>query len=510
MKVNRNASVWPIKYFFILLAGTLFSAYLFYSINDKYMVRNNSVVQTATAKVEVKLLKQLDNINLAMESMEVFIKNSDTLYYPTFKELTTPFLEELNGILLLGWRPETGDKKATGYLVHQIHRPDSRKFHKTEPLEKVLQPLAEVALQSRKTIFSEPILESYDTSNANSFLSMISVYDSTDLSAKGVSFGVFDMDRLVKETLRYELPILNIHIRDTFRPEVNLFVDNVYSNLGETNIHLLHLNAANRVWEVTLSPKPAFVEYPHSYESYFLLLLGLLSSVLLVQVLKQRDDYLTRLSQEVWHRTKDLEESNKLKETLLREIHHRVKNNLQIASSLLNLQKRRLTDPDMIDAFTNSQGRISAIALIHEKIYEYQDAKAVELKSYLQVLMKYHQNISPNVTYEIDCPKIAIDLDTAVPIALIASELVVNALKHAFVHETGDNHLVIWVKEHTDGEIELAISDNGIGLPNQFDINKTRGIGFEIINKLCRQINARFSFDSTQSGTTFKILFRQR
>lgn len=494
----------------ILLVGTIFSAYLFYSINDKYVVRNNSAIETATAKVEVKLLKELDKIDLAMESMEVFIKNSDTLYFPTFKELTTPFLNDLNGILLLGWRPEPRNKVTTNYLLHQNQLPDSIKILKKGSLEKVIQPFVEEALQLRKTIFSEPVSEFYETSNACSFLSMISVFDSTELQAKGISFGVFDMNKLVKETLRYELPILNITIRDNSRPEVTLFVDNDNSNLRNTKLHVLNLNAANRVWEVTLGPKPAFVRYPHSYESYFALFLGILSSVLLVVVLKQRDDYLTRLAQEVWQRTKDLEESNKLKETLLREIHHRVKNNLQIASSLINLQKRRLTDPEMIDAFTNSQGRISAIALIHEKIYEHEDAKAVDLKSYLKVLMKYHQNISPNVRYTIDCPKIAIDLDTAVPIALIASELVVNGLKHAFAEETKENHLVIRVTEYPEGEIELAICDNGVGLPHHFDINKAKGLGFEIIKKLCRQITAKFTFDSTETGTTFKILFRLR
>ena len=493
-----------------MLAGTIFSAYLFYSINEKYKERNNSIIETAIAKVEVKLLVELSKIDLTMESMELFINNSDTIYLPTFKELTTPFLEDLNGILLLGWKPEAKTTTSTGYIVHKVQYPDSLKIHRTEQLNNILLPLIDEALQSRRTVFSEPILELYGKPDTHVFLSMISVYDSTKSSVKGVSFGVFDMDKLVKETLKYELPILDIGIKDHSSPMATLFEDKTNNSLGNKDIHLLNLNAANRVWDVTLGPKSIYIDYPHSYESYFVLLLGLFSSMLLALVLKQRDDYLFRLSQEVRNRTKELEESNKLKETLLREIHHRVKNNLQIASSLMNLQKRRLTDPTMIDAFTSSQGRISAIALIHEKIYEHKDAKAVNLKSYLKVLMKSHQNISPNVIYEIDCPELAIDLDTAVPIALIASELVVNALKHAFQDNTEENRLTIRVKEYPNGEIELAIIDNGAGVPSHFDVKKSKGLGFEIIKKLCRQINGRFSFDSSDNGTTFKILFDQR
>jgi len=499
-----------VKYLLILLAGTTFSAYLFYSINGKYIARNRSTVETARAKVEVKLLNELDKIDLAMESMEVLMKNSDTIYFPTFQELTTPFLEDLNGVLLLGWKPVTGDGKSTGYLVNNTQRPDIIKIHRTELLEKALEPLAELALLSRRTVFSGPVPELYDTPNAHSFLSMVSVHDSTGLSVRGVAFGVFNMDELVKETLRYELPILQIAIFDRSMPGVPLFVENVQGNSEGKNTHLLNLNVANRIWEVALSPRPGYFGFPHSYESYFVLLLGLFSSGLLVLVIKQRDGYLGRLSLEVLSRTEELERSIRLKETLLREIHHRVKNNLQIASSLMNMQKRRLTDPDMIDAFTNSQGRIYAIALIHEKIYEHHDAKAVDLKSYLRILMKYHQKISPKVQYHIDCPELAIDLDTAVPIALIASEIVVNALKHAYAEGENEQQLNISVREHPDGEIELSISDNGVGLPNHFDLNNSKGIGFEIVKKLCRQINAKFSFDTAEKGTTFSIQFQQK
>lgn len=466
-------------------------------------------MESAIAKVEVKLLNELDKIYLAMESMEVFIKNSESVNYPNFKELTNPFLEDLNGLLLLGWRPQTADTGIQDYLTNQNQPPDSITSQEYEFLNKVIQPLAEAALQSRKTIISEPVDQWNEAQSIPGFLSIISVYDSTELSVQGVCFGVFDMERLARETLRYELPILDISVSDNAKPEVSLFNENLGGQTKDDHTQVVNLNAGSRSWALVLNPKPIYRGYPHSTESYFVLLLGIFSTILLVLVLKQRDEYLSRLSQEVWRRTKDLEESNKLKENLLREIHHRVKNNLQIASSLINLQKRRLTDPEMIEAFSNSQGRILAIAMIHEKIYEHKETKAVDLKSYLEVLMKYHQKMSPQVTYDIECPEIAIDLDTAVPIALISSELVVNALKHAFPEDMRDNHITLNVLANS-GVIALSIIDNGLGLPKQFDINNTEGIGFEIVKKLCRQIDATFSFRSTETGTNFNILFKQK
>jgi len=502
---RRKGQIRSFKYVVVLLVGILFSAYLFYSVNDKYIVRNKAAIETATAKVHLKLINELDKIDLAMESMEIFIENSETLSNPVFMELTSPFLDDLNGIILLGWEPDPQAFGAGGKMLHYNKNYDSIP---DSIVKTVSQNTLQINPRSRNTILSAPFTGG--PANTTAILSVISVYDSTDLTVKGISFGIFDMKRLVEESLRYELPILEIDITDKLHPAKPVFSkipDSVGENLeGET----LPLNAANRVWEVRIRPKWELLAYPHSYESYFVLLLGISSSLLLIVVLKQRDNYFTRLSHEVRSRTSELEKSNALKETLLREIHHRVKNNLQIVSSLINLQKRKFTDIAMIDAFTGSQGRISAIALIHEKIYEHRDTKAVDLKSYLNGLVNYHHRISPSVCYTIECQDITLDLDTAVPIALITSELVVNSLKHAFAEKSGEPSLTILVKEDPNGEIHMTISDNGIGLPENFDVKGAKGLGFEIVHKLCRQINARYSWDATKTGTRFRVSFRQR
>lgn len=516
-----------LKYVLILLAGTIFSAYFFYSVNDKYVTRNRFQVEAAKAKVQVKLLNELDKVNLAMESMETFIKNSDSLSHVQFSELTDPFLNELNGLILLGWGPELHNFEAKGILLNcKMERDtackqgntvlsffESKNANRDAGLAQDFQTengytLVE-AISSRKAIISRAFALTGAMEGRSGFLSLIPVFGIDGLRVRGVSFGLFDLDELIKETLVYELPILDIEITDNPTPASSpspIGLENSKYIRGDT----LRLAALGKRWTVMLSPKDAFKAYPHAAESYFVLLLGLLSSLLLAFVVKQRDEYAQRLSREVIKRTKELEDSNRLKETLLREIHHRVKNNLQIAASLMNLQKRKLADPDMIEALTSSQGRISAIALIHEEIYQHHDTKAVDLKNYLTDLIKYHSKISPSIDYEIDCCIITLDLDTAVPIALITSELLVNSLKHAFAEEGLGNLIRFKARKETDGQIILSVSDNGTGLPKGFDVYNTKGLGFEIVHKLCRQINAKFSFTTGSGGTTFTIGFKPR
>ena len=197
-----------------------------------------------------------------------------------------------------------------------------------------------------------------------------------------------------------------------------------------------------------------------------------------------------------------------MKENLLREIHHRVKNNLQITSSLMNMQKRKLTSKAAITALENSQSRISAIALTHQKIYQDKDSKAVNLCEYLNDLMAHTKKISSSFSYKIECPELSIDLDRAVPLALIISELANNAVKHAYPDSTKYNELIIKVSRLSEEEVSLTIHDNGKGLSENFDIEKAEGIGFEIIRALCRQISAKLSYESNDKGTKFNVVFK--
>ncbi len=531
-----------IKYGVIFLAGLLLSAYMFYAINAKYIARNNATIETAIFKVELKLNRELNKINLAIESMSVFFQNTDEVSQELFEEFTAPFAEDLYGLQLLAWAQKSDGSedqqvlleksksgnfipitsvKGTGsnqngnpyrYITHLVHpMPNNQDMLGYNLYSNQIGKTIDNTVSTRKIAYSDPLYLVKESRKSPGFMPILVVMDSTERNPKGIVFGEFQMDKLINKTLEFELPILNLAIRDATFIDTPLYntIDSI-STKGEEPIDKINIKTGDRNWEVSILPKEQLTSYPHALESYFALLMGLASTLLLIIVVRQRDQYQNDLIQEVALRTVELEESNKLKENLLREIHHRVKNNLQITSSLINLQKRKLTDKETIQALESSQGRISAIALIHQKIYQDEGAKAVDLKGYLVDLINSHKNISPTVRYEISCPPISIDLDTAVPIAIITSELVINAFKHAFSNENDEALLRIAVTILKDDSINITISDNGTGLPKNFEISKTIGLGFEIIQKLCRQIGAKFSFATSATGTDFTLVFKQR
>ncbi len=196
------------------------------------------------------------------------------------------------------------------------------------------------------------------------------------------------------------------------------------------------------------------------------------------------------------------------KEILLKEIHHRVKNNLQIISSLLNLQSNKIEDKEITLLLNESKNRIQAIALVHDKLYRSNDFTSINFNEYLLEILDQQQRIylNPNQKIKIitDCEAINLKLDLAVPLGLIASEVITNAFKHAFInHPTPILKIKLKKVNH---QIQLTITDNGKGLPDTFNINESNTLGMELITALSEQINSSISFKSNQ-GTEFSILF---
>jgi two-component sensor histidine kinase len=173
------------------------------------------------------------------------------------------------------------------------------------------------------------------------------------------------------------------------------------------------------------------------------------------------------------------------------------------------MQKRKLTNPEAIEALTESQNRILAIALTHQKIYQDKDTKAVNLKEYLNDLVSNQKKVFANVNYIISSPEILIDLDKAVPLALITSELVTNASKHAFPETITDPQLEIIVSQDSPDRVKIVLKDNGVGLNQVSDFKNTTGLGFKIIQSLCKQISAKFSYRN-ENGVTFEIEFENK
>lgn len=192
---------------------------------------------------------------------------------------------------------------------------------------------------------------------------------------------------------------------------------------------------------------------------------------------------------------------------LLKEIHHRVKNNLQIISSMLSLQKYKLNDEKMIDILENSQARIHAISIIHQKLFQQDDLAVVNLNFYLKDLCDSLNYLNPNIKCSIDAIDLPLNLDIAVPLGLITSEILSNSYKHAFDKGAkGSVKIQLTMLENpTSNKLLLLITDNGKGFHKDFDPAHSSGLGMEIINTLSEQIEAKVAFQNTKNGAQSSI-----
>lgn len=203
-----------------------------------------------------------------------------------------------------------------------------------------------------------------------------------------------------------------------------------------------------------------------------------------------------------------LSESLAEKNVMLQEIHHRVKNNLQVICSLLNLQTQT-SDLQIAEIMQESQNRVQSMALVHENLYQSKNLSKISLESYVKeltnnLLRSYRSRVSLT-QINVAIPNIHLDIDTAVPCGLIINELVSNALKYAFPHhQTGV--ITINILEHSDQTLTLTIADNGIGLPAKMKIGQTRTLGLQMVKTLTRQISGTIAVNR-EAGTSFQIQF---
>jgi len=200
------------------------------------------------------------------------------------------------------------------------------------------------------------------------------------------------------------------------------------------------------------------------------------------------------------------------KEVLLKEIHHRVKNNLQIVSSLLQLQSSYIKDPDALNIFEESRDRIKSMALIHEQLYQSNDLAQIDfpeyLRSLLNMVLSAHRTNHTRVETRLHVDPVSLDLDTAIPVGLITNELVTNSLKYAFVGRSVGEISVRLTKSEI-GDYLLMVSDNGVGLPKNFNFDKATSLGLRLVRILTKQMRARLEI-SNSVGTEFRVYFKSQ
>ena len=225
------------------------------------------------------------------------------------------------------------------------------------------------------------------------------------------------------------------------------------------------------------------------------------------------------LERRVQERTVELTQTNaKLagllneKELLLKEVHHRVKNNLQVISSLLNLQSEYIKDPESLQIFAESRNRVRSMALIHEKLYQSHDLARIDFADYLRSLTRNLQSSfskkSAAVHIGVEVDDLMLGVDSAVPCGLIVNELVTNCFKYAFPAERAGEIQISMTRSATEG-LKLSVTDNGVGFPKNVDFKNTDSLGMQIINTLAEQLDGTIHM-TNGTGTKFEICFPEK
>ncbi|HTY38828.1 MAG TPA: histidine kinase dimerization/phosphoacceptor domain -containing protein [Bacteroidota bacterium] len=193
------------------------------------------------------------------------------------------------------------------------------------------------------------------------------------------------------------------------------------------------------------------------------------------------------------------------KELLLKEIHHRVKNNLQVVSSLLSMQSHLLKDHQAREGYRDSMRRIRSIASVHEMLYQAENFSRIDFGEYLESMAKevYHSLWRGEVELSVEADNIMLGIDTAVPCGLIANELLSNSLKHAFPAQR-EGAVVVTLRRQNEQNAELAVQDNGIGFPASRDFREMTSMGFTLVNLLAEQISGTIALE--RNGGTKVVL----
>jgi two-component sensor histidine kinase len=200
------------------------------------------------------------------------------------------------------------------------------------------------------------------------------------------------------------------------------------------------------------------------------------------------------------------------KEILLQEVHHRVKNTLQVITSILNLQSQYVKDEHALRQFKESQSRIRSISLVHEKLYRSKDLVRIDFSDYVQEITTHLFHLygkRATVGLEVDIGELSMHVSTAIPCGIIINELVSNALKYAFPDDR-NGRICIRLREDQDRQYVLTVSDNGIGFPKDLDFHNTETLGLQLVVTLTGQLGGTIQRHDGKEGTAFAIKFPEQ
>jgi two-component sensor histidine kinase/integral membrane sensor domain MASE1 len=268
------------------------------------------------------------------------------------------------------------------------------------------------------------------------------------------------------------------------------------SRRGLTQRQTLHLG--DRRWQLTVAASEVFINSQSTFVSWLVLAAGLLFTGVLQMLLLAMSGYARNIEEEVQARTHELAASKlslgaalKEQETLLKEVYHRVKNNLQVIYSLLNLEGYGLQEGPARAALQNTAARVRAMALVHEKLYRSGSLASISLADYLKDLLAQiksaNADSSRRISVDSTIAEVQIGLDFAIPLGLLVNELVSNSLKHGYP-QGGDGRISVRIMEDDDNRLLLTVSDDGAGMPPDFTIERSASMGLRLASSLARQL----------------------
>ncbi len=249
---------------------------------------------------------------------------------------------------------------------------------------------------------------------------------------------------------------------------------------------------------------------PATSKNWFAFLSILLAVYLLGGVFGRN---LLKAHHKLYKSRKEIENRIEEKETLLKEVHHRVKNNLQTVSSLLSLQSRTIEDKKISSIIKSSQNRVVSMAMVHEMLYKRDDyLSKIELRPYVEELCEYLirslKGSNDNIQLDISIPDIKLSIDTVIPLGLIINETVTNALKYG-IPAAGKGKITVSLNKVDDKKYKMQLGDNGVGYPDSIDPKTTQSLGLKLIHNLARQLRGQVSKDTKKKGTYYNFTFEE-
>jgi two-component sensor histidine kinase len=213
-------------------------------------------------------------------------------------------------------------------------------------------------------------------------------------------------------------------------------------------------------------------------------------------------------SAEIAQKNKMIKKSLEEKELIIKEMHHRVKNNFQLITSLLDLGSDDIKDPQILEILDKGKSRIKSMSIINQKLYG-NESGLIQFDEFINLLVKelrFLYKYDDNLDLKVAVNEIYFDVDTAIPLALILNELITNTFKYAFKNQS-ENILMISLKKNVNNNFELIVKDNGQGLDKDFSINSLKSSGLKLVQRLVRQLQGKLELTNI-SGLQFKILFK--